>query len=69
MALNEMQRELYKRWDKLEQILLTNKRLSKKVLKDLEKAYQDDVTEQEQETIINNVYNQFYNGNTEVKNG
>ena len=69
MALNEMQRELYKRWDKIEQLLLTHKKLSKKVLKHLEKAYKDDVTDHEQETIINNVYNQLFTGNTEVKNG
>ena len=66
MALSDRQKEYYKKWDKIEQALYVRKHIPIKIFKELEKADKKGITEREQETIINNVYNQLFTSDMEV---
>ena len=64
--LDERQRAYYKKWDLIEQKLTISKRISKKILDELEKAYKDNITINEQEKIINSVYRKLFKSDMEV---
>lgn len=51
---------------RIEEKILINNNVPTKILNTLEKAYKNDITEQEQENIINNVYNQLFTSDMEV---
>lgn len=58
--------EYMTKWARIEEQLLINSNISKKVLNDLEKAYKKDISEKEQEKIINKVYKQLFTSDMEV---
>ena len=58
--------EYMEKWARIEEQLLINSNISKKVLNDLEKAYKKDISDKEQEKIINKVYNQLFTSDMEV---
>lgn len=64
--LDDRQRAYYKKWDKIEQKLTISKRISKKLLDELEKAYKQGITIDEQEKIINSVYRKLFKSDMEV---
>jgi predicted lipase len=65
-VLDDRQRAYYKKWDKIEQKLTISKRISKKLLDELEKAYKQGITIDEQEKIINSVYRKLFKSDMEV---
>ena len=58
--------EYMEKWARIEEQLLINSNISKKVLNDLEKAYKKDISNKEQEKIINKVYKQLFTSDMEV---
>lgn len=57
-----------KKWARIEEYLLINTNISINLLNQLEKAYKNSTTEEEQEEIINKVFKQIFTSNMEVQN-
>ena len=64
MALSD-KTEHYKKWQKIEENLLLREYIPINIFKQLEQAYKNGVSEQEQEEIINNIYNQLFTSDME----
>lgn len=57
-----------KKWARIEEYLIINTNISINLLNQLEKAYKNSTTEEEQEEIINKVFKQIFTSNMEVQN-